>query len=102
MFIHPCIASQLAREHGRDVLAEVSQRQLRRQRGHQERERRQQDHPPRRHGDCRCGHRGLNKQSPSTAWPLATVEPAAGQPAGITQQRQCPEWETDSPRRRRT
>ena len=35
MFIHPEIASQLAREHRRDMLAEVSQRQLRRQRGHQ-------------------------------------------------------------------
>jgi hypothetical protein len=35
MFLHPYIASQLAREHRRDMLAEVSQRQLRRQRGHQ-------------------------------------------------------------------
>ena len=35
MFIHPYIASQVAREHRRDMLAEVSQRQLRRQRGHQ-------------------------------------------------------------------
>ncbi len=34
MFLHPYIASQLAREHRRDMLAEVSQRQPRRQQGH--------------------------------------------------------------------
>lgn len=33
MFLHPDITSQLAREHHRDMLAEASQRQLRRQDG---------------------------------------------------------------------
>ncbi len=81
MFIHPYIASQLAREHRRDMLAEVSQRQLRRQQGHQERERRQQDHPPRRHGDCRCGHRGLNgHRAPLGRWRQRS-QPQASRPA---------------------
>jgi RNA polymerase sigma factor (sigma-70 family) len=36
MLIHPYVASQLAREHSRQMRADASQRQLRRQQGHRE------------------------------------------------------------------
>ena len=84
----PGPTSQLAREHHRQMLADASRRQLRRLARpprNQEGERRLQDHPPSRSGDCRCGHRGLTKQHHrAPGGPVAAAEPAAGRPASRT------------------
>ena len=103
MFTHPGLTSQLARDHHRQMLAEASRRQLRRRHSHQATRnasgagkiiRRIVD------GNCRSGHRGLtNQHHRAPLGPVATAEPAAGQPAGLTQQRHCPggRWTSRGP-----
>ena len=89
MFTNPGLTSLLAREHYRQILAEASRRQLRRQHGHQATSNASgagRIIPPPRRGNCRCGHRGLYKQhhraplsrwrqgsQPLADWPHATV-----------------------------
>jgi hypothetical protein len=90
MFIHPYIASQLAREHRRDMLAEVSRRQLRRQRGHQAtRNANAASRIIRRVATAMAGA-GIAALTNSHRAPPGHRRQRS-QPAGITQQRHCPD-----------
>ncbi len=85
MFTHPDLAGQLAREHHRQMQAAVSQRQLQRQHGHQER---LADlcHQPQRDAPARAARRARPHQSGY----LGPALPALAAESGVAQSGERP------------
>jgi hypothetical protein len=90
MFIHPYIASQIAREHRRDMLAEVSQRQLRRRHGHQATRNAGAASRIIRRVATAIASAGIAALTNSHRAPRGRWRQRS-KPTGITQQRQCPD-----------
>ena len=92
MFTHPGLASQLAREHHRQMLAEASRRQLRRRHGHQATRNASGAGKIIRRLAAAIAGAGIAAFTNSTTehhlsrWRQRSQPPAAG----LTQQRHCP------------